>query len=79
MSDHSRDIGQDPLAPIADSRDAADSPTVGPPQPLASLPLIERKYGIDARNEPNQDGIEHFRKVWAKVARAILMRRRAAP
>ena len=78
MSDHSRAIGQDPLASIADSRDSADSPTVGPPHSLDSLPLIERKYGIDARSEPSQGDIEHLCKVWAGVVRAILTRRQQA-
>ena len=78
MIDHSRDIGQDPLASIADARDAADSPRVVPPQSLDTLPLIERKYGMDAQNEPTLESIEHLCMVWAKVGRAILMRRRAA-
>lgn len=79
MSDIPRDVGGDHLAPSADSTDASDFPNVALPQSLDSLPPIERKYGMDARSEPTQEGIEHLCQVWAEVGRAILMRRRAAP
>ena len=79
MRDIPKDVGEDPLAQTDDFRDGGDFPNVALPQSLDSLPPIERKYGMDARSEPTQEGIEHLCQVWAEVGRAILMRRRAAP
>ena len=79
MSDHPRDLGEDSMAPTTDSQDGANFPKVTPSQSLDKVPLIERKYGIDALHQPNQHDIEYLCKVWAEVGRAILLRRRAAP
>lgn len=76
--DHYRDLEEDPSAPATDSHDGADSSKGTPPKSLDELPHIERKYGMDAQSEPNQEDIDHLCNVWAAVGRAILMRRRAA-
>lgn len=78
MSDHPRDLGQDPLAPTGDFRNGADSLKVTLPQSLDKLPTIERKYGVDAGIETTQQDIEHLCKVWAEVGRAIISRRQQA-
>ena len=75
MSDHLRDIGGDPVIPIADSRLGEASPEETPPQSLDKSPSLERKYGLDARSEPTHEGMEHLCRVWGEVIRAILLRR----
>ena len=64
------------MSPTADSRGSAE-PRL--PQSLDKLPLVERKYPVDAGVEITRHDVEHLCKVWAEVGRAILMRRRAAP
>ena len=77
MRDIPKDISEDSLAQTDDFWDGGDSSKVTLRQSLDALPLIERKYGMDARSEPSRGEIEHLCKVWADVGRAILKRRRA--
>lgn len=70
----SANLGEAPLSPTADSRGAAE---LRLPQSLDKLPLIERKYPVDAGIEINRHDVEHLCKVWAEVGRAVLLRRRA--
>ena len=69
------DIGEDPLVTTADSGEAVYPCRMRLPQPLAILPLLERKCGMDAGFEATQGDAEHLCKIWAEVGRAVLMRR----
>ena len=54
-------------------------PDAEPTNPLDKLPQVERKFNEGARTKPGLEDVERLCRVWAEVARAILMRRKAAP